>query len=87
MNDALETTERVTDRFTLPLVASRIATWSDSLLIEPGESEVEDFEFVVPSEVSAARVYAWIKNDELSTGTTDIGWHSATTYSFKSPKK
>jgi hypothetical protein len=87
LNEALGASERTSNRFTWPLVASRTATWSDPLMIEPGESEVEDFEFVIPGDISAARVYSWIRNDELSETSGEIGWHSAEIYSFHNPEK
>jgi hypothetical protein len=87
INDALQTRERTSDQFPWPVVASRMATWAGSRLIEPGESEIVDFEFVIPSEVSAARVYAWIKNDEMSTKAGDMGWHAAAAHSFNVESK
>jgi hypothetical protein len=87
LREALGKPDRESNRFPWPLVASRTATWNDPLLIEPGETEIEDFEFVTPGDLTASRVYAWVRNDELSDGPNEIGWHTATVYEFKSPEK
>jgi hypothetical protein len=70
------------DRFDWRPIATREDVVDEP--IEPGEKAILDYEFVVPSSVEVARIYAFIQNDEL-TGRreTPVGWNYPLLYDFR----
>jgi hypothetical protein len=82
LNAAVRDTERTDDRFDWTLVARRDTAMQRARPIEPGESEDIDVEFAIPSSVQTARIYGFVRNNEIST-TDDFGWHVVQLYSFE----
>ena len=87
INIALENTVRKNDRFTWPLLAERIVSYDNSLVIEPGEIDKLDYEFVVPQEAKAIRVYTYLSNEKMSTDENEIGWKISKYYNFDEKSK
>ena len=52
--------------------------------IEPGEKEVLDYEFAIPTDVQVVRIYAFIQNDDLTRlRGTPYGWNYPLLYDFR----
>ena len=82
VNAALKETERKEDRFTWPLLSKRNKIFEKPLDIEPGEKDVIDFEFAIPSKVEAVRIYSYFRNEEKTKGKDEVGWSTSTYYDF-----
>jgi len=88
LNAALGQSGRSDDGFPWPIVQQRDAVWTPPRDIEPGESDLSDFEFVVPQSVQVARVYAFIPNEgESRQKTKESGWHVAKLYELRQEKR
>jgi hypothetical protein len=66
LNAAIESEDRVSDKFDWPLLSIRDSSTLSS--IEPGETGVLQFEFAIPASVKVARVYGFVENTYLSKG-------------------
>jgi len=53
--------------------------------IEPGEKQLLEFEFVVPSEVKVVRVYTYFRNDQKLKDGSEVGWTASSYYDFRTP--
>ena len=87
VNAALKETERKEDRFSWPLLSERNKIFEKPLDIEPGEKDVIDFEFVIPSKVKAIRIYSYFRNEEKTKGKDEVGWSISTYYNFLKAEK
>jgi hypothetical protein len=79
---ALRVPERDADVFTWPLLAERVHDSSDTLDVEPGESETVEYEFALRRNITAVRVYSYFRNDERSAGSSEVGWSASTLYNL-----
>lgn len=84
---ALKETERQADRFGWPLIAERDKRFEQPLDIEPGEKDLVEFEFAVPSGVKVIRVYSYFRNDQKSKGENEVGWFMSSYYDFRTSNK
>lgn len=85
---ALKDPERKADRFSWPMIAEREHNVGQFLDIEPGEKDLVEFEFVVPTEVTVVRIYSYFRNDQRSKqGSDEIGWKTSSQYDFRQSKK
>jgi len=73
------------DRFTWPLLSER--TIDTPLEIEPGEKEMIDFEFAVPSHVKVVRIYSYFRNETKRKGQSEMGWGLSNYYDFGANEK
>lgn len=80
---ASERIERDNDGFTWPLVAKRETTSEDVGPIEPGEKQLLEYEFVLPSDVKIVRVYTYFKNGVVSKPNNEIGWEASSYYDLR----
>ena len=86
LNDPIGMSERTNAQFDWPAIASRQELMSPAHQLEPGESEVADFEFSIPKSVEAIRVYGFVRNDEtVSVGHPARGWFVAQIYNLNEP--
>jgi hypothetical protein len=85
-DQALRQVERKEDRFSWPLISERIKNWDTPIEIEPSEEDQIDFEFAIPSKVTDARVYSYIRNEAKVSARGEIGWFVSSYYSFSSKK-
>lgn len=84
LNTALAAAQRESDRFAWPIAQQRNADWTPAHDIEPGESDLSDFEFVLPRSVQVIRVYGFVPNEaESRSGDDEPGWHVATIYDLR----
>lgn len=82
INDAARSTVSKADRFDWRPIATRDDEMSER--IEPGEKAILSFEFVVPSSVEVARIYAFIQDDQVTGhGETPVGWNYPLLYDFR----
>jgi hypothetical protein len=80
---ALEKIERESDGFTWPLIAKRETTSEDVGPIEPGEKQLLEYEFILPSDVKVVRVYTYFKNGVVSKPNNEIGWEASSYYDLR----
>lgn len=76
--------EQQGDRFPWPLIAERKENYAPTYDIEPGESQLLDFEFATPSKIQVVRVYSYFQNQQrqMSNG-QELGWASSSYYDFR----
>ena len=68
-----------------PILRHRISNWDKGKIeIEPGESDVFDYDFIIDVGVSTVEVYSYIKN-KMKTG-REIGWGKTTLYDITLPE-
>jgi hypothetical protein len=84
VNAAIKKIERKDDRFSWGLITERNTKFENSIRIEPGEKQLLDFEFVVPSVVKVVRVYSYVHNEMLKDS-GEIGWSASSYYDFRTP--
>lgn len=87
VNIALKETQRREDRFSWPLLSERNQIFEKTIDIEPGEKDVKDFEFIIPSDVKAVRVYSYFRNEQKTTSKDEVGWSISTYYDFEKSNK
>ncbi len=87
VNAALKETERKEDRFSWPLLTERVKIFGKPLDIEPGEKDVIDFEFVIPSNIETVRIYSYFRNEKKTKGKDEVGWSVSTYYDFRKTDK
>ena len=85
LNEALTDGNRVSDRFSWPVETNREAAWDTPLIVEPGEDDVMDFEFVIPATIQVVRVYGFVPNDALKSDSSSPGWSVARFYDTRKP--
>ena len=86
LNAALNATARAHDRFAWPIIQRRDASWMPPHRIEPGESDLSDFEFALPAAAQVVRIYGYIPNDSESRRPADeTGWHVAKLVDLRKP--
>lgn len=84
VNKALREVERTEDRFSWPLISEKTSYLKAPMEIEPSEEDQMDFEFAIPSNVTSARIYSYIRNEAKDLNTGEIGWFLSSYYSFDS---
>jgi hypothetical protein len=84
---ALEEYERKEDIFSWALIAEREKYFDDPLDLEPSEKDMKDFEFAIPSDIKAVRIYTFIRNEKRSKGDTDFGWDVSSYYDLDMSRK
>jgi hypothetical protein len=82
LNSAIASIDRKEDRFDWPIIAERTDSLSSHYVIEPGEKQEFDFEFVLSSDVKAVRVYIYFRNDRQSNASDEMGWYGSDYYDF-----
>jgi hypothetical protein len=87
VNEALQTVDQQSDRFSWPLLAERIVSFDPAVDIEPGEKQSFDFEFVISSKVKVARIYVYVRNDKKFGEGADIGWTASSLYDIGAQKQ
>lgn len=83
---ATDSADRKEDRFTWPLLCERERNYDTPVDIEPGEKEVLDFEFAVPSDVFLIRVYSYFRNEQKTRTGAEMGWGTSTYYDLRNHK-
>lgn len=83
INHSLQTVDKEEDRFSWPLVSERVKHYGKGLDIEPGEKDVIDFEFAIPSSVKVIRIYTYFRNEDKSVGSSEVGWSDSIYYDFR----
>ena len=83
VNQALREMDRKEDRFSWPLIGKRTKVFDEAIDIEPTERDQFDFEFVIASNVTTVRIYSYVRNEEKSTDTNEVGWLFTTYYKVK----
>ena len=70
---------------TWPLLLRTQRNWDEGeLVVEPGESRRESYDFLVSSDVSAARVYTFFHNPSFQEGGGSArGWGATTVYDMR----
>ena len=72
-------------RATWPLLIGAQRNWGKGeLIVEPGESHRESCDFIVSTDVEAARVYTFFRNpSSREGGDSSVGWGAATIYDMR----
>ena len=87
VSEAIVKIKRQGDRFSWPLIAERDVYFAPIVDIEPGEKQTLDFEFVMPSDVSVVRIYAYFRNEQKFKEGREIGWEVSSYYDFHSENR
>jgi hypothetical protein len=87
VNSALKEIDRKANRFSWPLIAEREHNFGKPLDIEPEEKDFIEYEFVVPTEIKAIRIYSYFRNDQKSKDQDEVGWAISSHYDFGKSKE
>ena len=69
------------DHFQWPTLDEIVLNWSDgALIVEPGESQSETYEFIVSTNVKSVLIYTYFYNSRSSKFSQAPGWGRATIY-------